>query len=185
MKLGTWLCNDGRTRRPRRCTWMRAAAITAVAIASPAAVSGGRPYPSLPVSCPVPPAFPSRCSARSPDHSTYPGPARPGPYPPGSRPTQRPRRPASCPPDSPEASDSVSPPPRARSALQLALKLSNMWAVPGRSADFWLVFIGLSFRKHWLHRYNQLHHPCACGTNSRMCVRVCLLAVERSFEGAG
>lgn len=158
MKLGTWLCNDGRTRRPWRCTWMRAAAITAVAFASPAGVSGGRLCPSPLASCPAPPASLSRCSAQSPDRSTYPDPVRRGLCPPNSQPSRPPRRRVSCQLDYPEASGSASQPPRARSAPRLVLKLNNCVSGSRPVGRFWFwIFEDFEILTCCLlHRYDQL-----------------------------
>lgn len=126
MKLGTWLCNDGTTRRPRRCTWMRAVAITAAAFVSPAVISGGQPCPFLLASCPTPPAFLLMCSAQSPGHSTYPDPVQLGPCPPDFLLILLLQTPVSYLLDYQGVSDSIAQFPHARLARQLVLKLINM-----------------------------------------------------------
>lgn len=126
MKLGTWLCNDGRTKRPRRCTWMRAVAITAVAFVFLAAVFGEQPCPSLPVSCPAPLASPLMCNVRSPGRSTYPDLALPELCQLDFRLNPPLQMVVFCQLDYQEVNDSTSQLPRVRLVLLLVLKLSNM-----------------------------------------------------------
>lgn len=139
MKLGTWLCNDGRIRRPRLYTWKRAVAITAVAFVSPVVVSDEQLYPFLLASCPMPPASLLMCSVQSPDRSTYPDPVQPELYPPDFQLIPPPQIRVFCLLDYQEVSDSISQFPRDRLVLLLVLKLSNMWAAPSRSEIFVIV----------------------------------------------
>lgn len=105
---------------------MRAAAITGAAFVFPVVIFDVLPYPFLLVSYPVLLASLWKCSAQSPDRSTYPDLVQLILYPPNFQQIPQLRRPVFYPLGYQEVSGLTFQFPHVRLVLQLVLKLSNM-----------------------------------------------------------